>query len=416
MKFSKLGQLILVSTIGLLVATLLTACSITTISYVFVASSSGTGTGTPGQIQTFDADSQTGALRFGQPTVSSGGSSPVAMTVSSDYQNLYIINQGNNSVVHFAIAGNGVLTQKDSITASGTPVALAIDTASTYLYVLTGPGPAVLTAYALSSGAIGSAVSQQTLSLAAVSDAYASDVLVPTGITVLVNNSTIKGSAVFVTAYDQSAYNPGCTPTPPATTCITSDANPGWVFGFTIGSGGVLAASNNSPFQAGVKPTAIASTPTDEYVYVTDYASNELIAYGIHSGNVLQFLINGPFKTNNEPQAITIDPRGKYIYVADALSSLVTTYAIDLATGTPTSTVGTGNATDTEPIAITVDAGVGRFVYTANYLGNSVSGFKLDPNTGELTANQASPYPTGAHPTAVATIPAGSHAVQAIAP
>ena len=41
MKFSKLSQLLLVSAIGLIVATLLTSCEIVTIDYVFVASSSG---------------------------------------------------------------------------------------------------------------------------------------------------------------------------------------------------------------------------------------------------------------------------------------------------------------------------------------------------------------------------------------
>ena len=42
MKFSKLSQLFLVSSIGLLVATLLTACQLVTIDYVFVSSSAGT--------------------------------------------------------------------------------------------------------------------------------------------------------------------------------------------------------------------------------------------------------------------------------------------------------------------------------------------------------------------------------------
>ena len=63
MKFSKLSQLILVSSIGLLVATLFTACAITTIDYVFVANSTGTGTSNDGQIETYAADSQSGALR-----------------------------------------------------------------------------------------------------------------------------------------------------------------------------------------------------------------------------------------------------------------------------------------------------------------------------------------------------------------
>ena len=80
MKFSKLSQLFLVSTLGLLVATLLTSCAIVTIDYVFVAS--GPSTGAAGEIQTFDADSQTGALRSGAPTVASGGINPVAMAVT----------------------------------------------------------------------------------------------------------------------------------------------------------------------------------------------------------------------------------------------------------------------------------------------------------------------------------------------
>jgi 6-phosphogluconolactonase (cycloisomerase 2 family) len=413
MKFSKLSRLLLVSRVfsisiaGLLMATLLTSCEITTIDFVFVASSAGSGSGSAGQIQTYDTDSKSGALRIGQPAVPSGGTAPVALAVTTDYENLYVANQGNSSVVHFAIAGNGVLTQKDAITASNNPVALAVNSAGTFLYMLSGPHPTVLTAYSLTNGAIGSQVSQQTLSLPSP---YASDLLIPTGITVLVNTTTISGNAVFVTACDQSAYNPGG--------ATTSTANPGWVFGFSIGSGGVLTPSSNSPFEAGIKPSAIVSTPTDEYVYVTDFASNELIGYSIRDGVNLEFLINGPFKTGNEPQAVVIDPRGKYIYVADSLSSSITSYVIDLANGTPSVEANTASnsGTVTLPVAITVDAATGRFVFTANYLGNSVSGFTLDANTGEITTNQASPYPTGAKPSAVISIPAGSHEVESINP
>ncbi len=103
-------------------ATLLTSCEIVTIDYVFVASSTGSGSGSAGQIQTYDADSRSGALRFGQPAVPSGGTQPVALAVDSVYQNLYVANQGNSSVVHFTIAGNGVLKQADSITASSVPL------------------------------------------------------------------------------------------------------------------------------------------------------------------------------------------------------------------------------------------------------------------------------------------------------
>jgi 6-phosphogluconolactonase (cycloisomerase 2 family) len=269
----------------------------------------------------------------------------------------------------------------------------------------------VLTVYSLSNGAIGSQVAEQTLVLPSP---YASDVLVPTGITVLVNNGIETGNAVFVSAVDQSAYNPGGPPT-------TSTANPGWVFGFSIGSGSALSASPDSPFKAGVSPSAIASTPTNEYVYVTDFADSTLIAYSVRDGVSLYPLINGPFKTGNLPTALAIDPRGKYIYVANSTSTsagggTVSCYIIDLASGTPSAEAVTGNATDTDPVAITVDAGIGRFVFTANHIGDSVSGFTLSPDTGEITGNQASPYPAGYHPTAVVTIPTGSHSSQTVTP
>ncbi|MGC2163650.1 MAG: beta-propeller fold lactonase family protein, partial [Silvibacterium sp.] len=163
MKFSKLSQLFLVSAIGLLVATLLTACQLVTIDYVFLASSAATATSANGQIQTYAVDSQSGALRQGAATVSCGGVDPVAMTVTTDYQNLYVANAGDNTVVHFAIGSNGVLTSKDTLTLSAPPTSLAVNSAGTYLYVVYGSNSATLAEYALSSGTIGSQTASESL-------------------------------------------------------------------------------------------------------------------------------------------------------------------------------------------------------------------------------------------------------------
>ena len=377
-----------------------------------MADSAGSSAGSAGQIQTLDSDNGTGALRTGQPTVSSGGVNPVSMTVTSDYANLYVANAGSSTsapnITHFSISGSGVLTAKDNVTPVSTPVAVAANAANTYLYVISGSTSATLTEYSLSSGTIGAVVAQANLTV----PGYATDTIVPTGINVLANNN-----AVFVTAYDQSAYNPGCTPTP---TCANSNANPGWVFSFSVGSGGALSPSSGSPYKAGVKPSAIASDPTNRFVYVTDFASNELIGYSVQAGSNLDFLINGPFKTGNEPAAITIDPRGLYIYVANALDSSVTPYTIQLATGTPSGIVNvTGSqidSTDTQPVAIVVDASVGRFVYTANHLGNSISGFELNADTGGLSTATASPYPVGSGPSALASVPHNNHALEQTTP
>jgi len=408
MKLSKLSRTILVSSLGLVLATLLTSCEIVTIDYLFVANSAGAGSSTTGEIQTYDVDSQSGAIRNGAPPVSSGGNNPVAIAITADYANLYVVNQASNNVVHFALADTGVLTQKDLVTTSPSPISIAVNTAGTYLYVVSGTVTATLTEFALSSGAIGSATAQIPLQI----PGFTTDAVVPTGVTVLANNSVVQGNAVYATAYDQSAYNPGGT--------TTSTAHPGWVFGFTIGSGGALAPATGSPYQAGVKPSALVSDPTDRFVYVTDFASNQLIGYGIEGGSTLNFLINGPFRTGNEPQAVAIDPRGKYMYVANSLDSSVSAYVIDLSTGTPSTAVNpTGsatNSTDTQPLSIAIDPALGRYVYTANYLGNSVSGFRLDPNAGNLSPTQATPYPSDQKPTAIAIVPHGNHSLQAVTP
>jgi 6-phosphogluconolactonase (cycloisomerase 2 family) len=402
MKFSKLSQLILVSGLGLSVAALLSACDIITVDFVYVASSAGSGTSANGQIEIFAADSESGALRTAVPAVSSGGVDPVSIVVDSAYQNLYAANAGSDSIVHFTIGLDGGLTQKQSALLSDAPVAIAVNAADTYLYAISGTTSATLTAFKLTSGALGSAVGSVSLAV----PGHATDTIIPTGVAVLANNA-----AVFVSAYDKSAYNPGGT--------TTSTANPGWVFGFTVGSGGALTPVSGSPWTAGIKPSAIVSDPTNHFVYITDYPSNELIGYTILDGSTLSFLSNGPFKTGNEPSAITIDPGGRFIYLTNQLDNTVSAYAIDLATGTPTTVVNvTGspsNTTEAEPIALIVDPALGRFVYTANYLGPSVSGFVLDPTAGSLKVTQSSPYPTDPKPTSITAIPHGNHATQVVA-
>jgi 6-phosphogluconolactonase (cycloisomerase 2 family) len=405
MKLSKPSQLFLVSAIGLILAAFLTACNIVTIDYVFVTTSGGSSGGNTGQIYTFATDAESGALRVVHSAVSSGGSSPIAMAVDATYSHLYVANEASNAVVHFAVASDGTLSQKDSVTTAEPPVALAVNHAGTYLYVLSGTTSATLTEYSLSSGAIGSATASETLTI----PGYASDTLVPTAITILPN-----GNDVYAAIYDSSAYSPGC----PA--CVTSNANPGWVFGFAIGSGGALSPTADSPYESGIKPSGMATDPTNRFVYVTDFASNQLIGYIVQSAGELDFMVNGPFKTGNEPGSVVVDPRGLFIYVTNGLDSTVSAYTISLPTGTPSAAIATSgssiNQTDTQPVAITIDPALGRFVYTANHLGDSVSGFRMNPSTGVIQPTQATPYPTGQGPTAVIAVPHGNHATQTTAP
>ena len=69
----------------------------------------------------------------------------------------------------------------------------------------------------------------------------------------------------------------------------------------------MLSSVSGSPFFAGVNRSGIVCTPTKRFVYVTDFAQNELIAYSVVDNSALNPLINGPFKTGSQPDAITID-------------------------------------------------------------------------------------------------------------
>ncbi|HEX8711136.1 MAG TPA: beta-propeller fold lactonase family protein, partial [Terracidiphilus sp.] len=292
----------------------------------------------------------------------------------------------------------------DTLTTAQAPTAIAVNKADTYLYVVSGTTSATLTEYPLDkSGKIGAPVAQENLTL----PAFPADTILGTGVAVLPSNG-----AVYVSAYDQSAYNPGGT--------TTSTANPGWVFGFTVDSSGALAPTTNSPYKAGVKPTSLAPDPTDRFVYVTDYASNQLIGYSVQTHDSLSFMINGPFKTGSEPNSVAVDPRGIYVYLANTIDNSVSGYTISLPTGTPSALVNTtssaANSTDTQPVALAIDPALGRFIYTANTLGNSISGFRLNPDSGALSATQATPYPTGNKPTALAIVPHGNHATQSVTP
>ena len=430
MKFSKLSQLFLVSSIGLLVATVLTACAIITIDYVFVACSAGSGTSNDGQIQTYAVDSQSGALRTGAPAVSSGGVNPVAMAVTSDYANLYVANAGNSTIVHFAIALNGVLTSKDTVTAQhyshfhsseyrrDLPVCDFLDALN---HVAMHLRLRTLTEYALSSGTIGSVASSVPLNLANVSSTYASDAIVPTGDHRAGQQQCCERQSRFCFGLRpiglQSRWNHH----------QHRQSRLGLWFHHRLGrridrGHHRQPLSPTAPGRQASSPRPSPPIPTDRFVYVTDYASNELIGYTILDGSTLSFLPNGPFRTGNEPSAVAIDPRGMFIYVANSLDNTVSPYAINLATGTPTGAVNPAggsaisNATDTEPVAVMVDPALGRFVYTANYLGNSVSGFRLDPISGGISATQATPYPTGSKPTAVTGVPHGNYSTQSVTP
>lgn len=394
---------------------LVTACSqltqTLTVDFVYVASAKAAGTNNYGEINVFEINSESGRMRqIPTSPFPSGGRDPVAEAVSADYGSLFVANQDDNTIVQFVIGSDGKLYPFDTVNTPGIfPLAVAANKSNLFVVDLyqplpicsdADPCPGSIGVFPLSAGgssssapctattcigspAVNSAVNGQYWPLT-LSGAKSTDIIVPTAVNVLAS-----GAYVYVSAYDSS---------------VTPHA--GYVFGFSVGSGGVLTPLGGSPYAAGVQPSAIASDSSSSYVYVTDFASGNVRGYNVASG-ILTPLSSSPFPAGNQPSAIVVDPSYPYAYVANSQDATVEAYSISsgkltsLGTSSSTGTYATG----LQPVAIGIDPSTNHFLFTANFLGNNVSGFELSITDGSLLDSQLSPYPSNDNPTAVAAIP-----------
>lgn len=394
MKFGKVGQVFLVSAIALVVATLFTACGAITgatlnVGFLFVA----TNRQSPGQIEVYEIDSESAGLRT-IPTspFPSGGRNPVAEAVSPDFKNLYVVNRDDNSIVQFGIGTDGKLYPQATVNTPGSfPMAVAVNAAGTFLYVVdtlqpvagcspTNPCPGDIAVFPIDkTGKLGAAVANNLqypnywpLQLTSTD---ASTVLTPSSLNVLAN-----GNDVYVAASNSST-------------------NVGYLFEFGANADGTLTPLNAAaPVAFGSQPTALASDTTSGFVYVVDKLSNTVSSLTVGPGGGLSLLSQAA--TGSQPTALALY-NNQYMYVTNSQDSNVTTYS-----------VSSGNlarlavsATDTQPIAVTVDPRDLGYLYTVNFLGSSVSGYKIDAASGNLINAQHSPFASTVQPTAIAGIP-----------
>ncbi|MFZ1940327.1 MAG: hypothetical protein WBA18_15605 [Terracidiphilus sp.] len=415
MKLNRSSQLILVAAAGLLAASLVTACSqltqTLTVDFVYVLSSKAAGANQYGEINVFEINSESGKMRqIPTSPFPSAGRNPVAEATSSDYQNLFVVNQDDNTIVQFVIGTDGKLYPFNTVNTPGIyPLAIAATKSNLFVVDTYEPLPLCSTAdpcpgsvgvFPLAAGgssssapctatvcigspAVNSAVNSDFWPLA-LSGANASHVIVPTAI-----NALASGAYLYVTAYDSS---------------VTPSV--GYVFGFSIGSGGVLTPLSGSPFAAGVQPSGIASDPTSAYVYVTDYVKGDVLGYSLSAGN-LSPLAGSPYPAGNQPSAIVVDPSYPFAYVTNSLDATVEAYSISSGklTYLGSSTSPVAYSTGLQPVAMGIDPSTNHFLFTLNFLENTVSDFELSTTNGTLLDAQGSPYVTDAQPTAVTAVP-----------
>jgi 6-phosphogluconolactonase len=435
MKFSQLGQLALASAVSAAIVLGITACAESnTIDFVYVASANTN----PGEVYGFASDGESGALRqiLGSPFPA--GRNPIALVraIQTDGTYIYALNHDDNTITQYAAGSDGKLFAQNTYNiASGTnPNGMAVSPDQSTLYVVTAygldpahnpyspttPGIGALVQYHIgANGALGTGVAYPTCNN-------------PVAVAVLGSASNPAGGAVFVvndpagqltTLIDTvAAQNRGATGSatviyPTVGECSGGASAVGQITSYQITpKTNTLTPGIGSPFAAGVAPDAIATDPTNRFVYVTDFRQNLLLSYTVQgaSSSIQPLPANSTTPTGQLPSAVTVDPRGKYIYVSNYGAGTVSGYALNATTGAPGALAGTSStsATDPGPAGIIVEDSIGRYVYTANFIGNSISSLFLDPNAGTTQPGQNSPFPGVAKPTAVATVKHGDHAIQ----
>jgi 6-phosphogluconolactonase (cycloisomerase 2 family) len=431
MKFSQLGQLALASAVSAALVLGITACGQSnTIDFVYVASANAN----PGAIYGFASDGESGALTqiLGSPFPA--GRNPIALVTTPNDKEVYALNHDDNTVVEYIVGSDGKLYAQNTYNIqSGTnPNGMAVSPDGKTLYVVeayglapnstpfsaTTPGIGALVQFPIAAdGSLGNEASYPTCNN-------------PVAVTVLGSASNAAGGAVYVVndpagqltslidtvaAQNRGATGSATVTYPAVGACSGGTAAVGQVSSYVINSDNSLTAGAGSPFAAGVAPNAIATDPTNRFVYVTDFKQNLIFSYSVQgSGGTIVPLSTSTTPTGNLPSAITVDPRGKYIYVANYLDGTVSGFALNATTGVPSALAGTSSssATDPGPAAIAVEASIGRYIYTSNFVGNSVSGLYLDPNAGTTQIVQNSPFPGTAKATAVTTVKHGDHAIQ----
>jgi 6-phosphogluconolactonase (cycloisomerase 2 family) len=406
MKFNKSSQLLLVSAASLMAAALITACTTATVDFVYVTSSRAAGPNSYGEVDVFEINGVSGYMRqIPASPFPSSGRNPVAEAVSSDNTMLYVVNQDDNTIVQFLIGSDGKLYPQNTVNTPGIyPLAVAVSGLNLFVVDTYQPLPACSSAAPCSgsvgvfpllpattganptpAGAPGTPVVNTSIGASywpLTLPSNPAHIITPTAINVLKS-----GAGLFVAAYDASV-------TP----------NVGYIFGFSIGTGGVLTPLHGGvPFVAGVHPSAIASDSTSAYVYVTDFTSGNVRGYSFASG-LLTSLSGSPFPAGNQPTAMIVDPAYPYAYVANGLDGSVSAYSISSGALTRIGTYAAG----IQPVAMGIDPSANHFLFTANFLGSNVSDFELSATAGTLIDTQLSPYTSNANPTAVAAVPHGS--------
>lgn len=182
------------------------------------------------------------------------------------------------------------------------------------------------------------------------------------------------------------------------------EANQNQLVGYTVDP----ASGRLRVIQAVATPnltgSAITLNPTGKFVYLsTGYnGGTSIYGYAIGSTGLVTPITGSPFSSGGG--TLKFAPTGKFAFTNVPSTNSVQVFSVNTTTGVLT-TIGfasTGN--NPQDLFLTPK---GTFLYTPNVNASTISGFSVNPTTGALTPVPGSPFPVSGGAALMAVHPSG---------
>lgn len=166
------------------------------------------------------------------------------------------------------------------------------------------------------------------------------------------------------------------------------------VDGYNLGSG-TLTTATNAPYSFGYSPTALAVTPADTFLYaasdsVLTAGVGYIYGYTLGTGGALSILDSGTPLVSEDVTSLAVSPDGNWLFCLDTDGITLEEYSIDTSTGALTfaSTYGITGAANGQvtPSSVAI-APSGDFLVVTLGTGGAET-FSFDTTTGVATAAQ----------------------------
>ncbi len=327
---------------------------------------------------------------------------------------LYALGLGSPNVTILTVSGSGTLTVSNSVSTGAAPDAIGIDPLLRFAYIVdsgSGSGlPGGVSQYVLnrSSGSLVVA----TLPASGGTSSPSTPIETGVGPVAIAIDST--GTFVFVANTGAVPANPACSLTPsvcvPSISVYTIDPTGGALTEVKqpTTTPPTLNCMPNQPVPCPLPlpPSAVPSALaiTGSMLFVANSGAGSVSAYPFNSGGALDSTKVVTTTIGGSPSAMSMDPSGKLLFITDPVASTVAAFSTG-SSGQLTA-VGMPLAAGTTPVSVALRP-AGNFLYTANRGSNNVSAFSFD-GSGALTKLSDTPVAPGSSPSYVTTDASGS--------